>query len=54
MPECPGRYHLALYTAGDMAVEESAALINHLDSCDACQMSLEDLRLNVEAYGKKK
>jgi hypothetical protein len=36
-----------------MAVDESAALRNHLDSCDACQTSLEDLRLNVEVYEKK-
>lgn len=53
MSECLGRYHLALYTTGDLPSDESAALKSHLDSCRECSASLDDLRKNVSEYERK-
>jgi hypothetical protein len=53
MAECIGRYHLALYTAGDLPADESAALKSHLDSCRECSASLDDLHKNVSEYERK-
>ena len=53
MSECLGRYHLALYTTGDLPSDESAALKSHLDSCRKCSASLDDLHKNVSEYERK-
>jgi hypothetical protein len=53
MAECLGRYHLALYTAGDLPADESAALKSHLGSCRKCSASLDDLHKNVSEYERK-
>ena len=52
MADCLKRFDLALYTVGDLSAEESGALKLHLDSCQVCSASLDELHKNVAEYEK--